>query len=73
MFADADHSLVLIAQYSLLFHQEGKALTILRPSGIALINNKKYNVITGGDFIEKDTPVVVTKIVGSKIIVAKKK
>lgn len=56
-------------KYRDLQGKNGIALTSLRPSGMVEINNSKYSVITSGEFIEKDTPVTVLKVEGSKIIV----
>lgn len=47
----------------------GIALTILRPAGTAQINGIKYDVISQGEFISKDTPVKVLSVEGNKIIV----
>jgi membrane-bound serine protease (ClpP class) len=47
----------------------GKALTILRPSGRAVFADKILDVITQGDFIEKDRIVKVTAVMGNKLVV----
>jgi membrane-bound serine protease (ClpP class) len=47
----------------------GIALTDLRPTGKALINEEKIDVITDGTFIKKDTPVTVVKVSEMKIVV----
>ncbi len=51
---------------------EGKALTDLRPAGTAIINGKRIDVVTEGDFIQHDTEIVVTATEGSKVVVGKK-
>lgn len=51
----------------------GTALTELRPSGIALVNDRRLDVVTDGGFLEKDTPIVVTGVQGRRVIVAEKK
>ncbi|MBQ8506448.1 MAG: hypothetical protein IJ466_03330 [Clostridia bacterium] len=48
----------------------GAAHTVLRPAGIAEFDGVKLNVVTGGDFIEKGTPVRVERVEGKRIIVA---
>ncbi len=48
---------------------EGISLTFLRPTGIALLNNERVNVISNGEYIEKDTKIKVINIEGNKIIV----
>jgi membrane-bound ClpP family serine protease len=51
---------------------EGEAFTSLRPGGKVLIQNHLYDALTEGGFIEQGEKVVVSKIQGSAIIVAKK-
>jgi Membrane-bound serine protease (ClpP class) len=48
---------------------EGKALTTLRPSGTADFNGVKLDVISEGDFIQKDSHVKIIKIEGHRIVV----
>ncbi len=52
-----------------LVGKSGKALTDLRPSGTALIENKRVDVVTNGEYITKDSNVVVTDEEGSKVVV----
>lgn len=47
----------------------GESLTLLRPSGTALLNEKRYDVVAEGPLIEAHTPVVVAKVEGRRIIV----
>jgi membrane-bound ClpP family serine protease len=51
--------------------KQGKSLTTLRPSGAALIDGERLDVVTDGDFIEAQTPIIVTRVTGNQIIVAK--
>jgi membrane-bound serine protease (ClpP class) len=53
--------------------ESGVALTFLRPSGKAQINEDVFDVITEGAFLEKGTPVVISKIKGNIIIVSSRK
>lgn len=55
--------------YNYLLGREGKALTPLRPTGVALIEGKKINVLTEGMWIEKETKIKVVKVEGNKIFV----
>lgn len=57
--------------FTFLVGKRGKALTLLRPAGIALIDNKRYDVISEGEFISKDEDIEVVEVVGSKIVVKK--
>lgn len=50
----------------------GLALTYLRPSGKAEINDEMFDVITENQFLEKGTPIKVIDIQGNRIIVDKK-
>ena len=50
---------------------EGVALTALRPSGTALINDEKIDVVTEGDYIVKNDRVRIIKVEGRKIVVRK--
>jgi membrane-bound serine protease (ClpP class) len=50
--------------------RKGTAMTLLRPSGIAMINDRRYDVVTRGEFLEKGTPIRVVKAKGARIVVA---
>ncbi|MDI9505565.1 MAG: hypothetical protein GX246_05235 [Clostridiales bacterium] len=52
-----------------LVGKSGITQTMLRPTGIALIDGEKYSVVTGGEFVEKDRSVLVTEVHGNKITV----
>lgn len=56
-------------EYERLAGLTGTALTPLRPAGTAVIDGKKYSVVTEGDFIEKDSGIRVMKIEGYRIVV----
>lgn len=49
--------------------KNGKAITVLRPSGRAMLEGKTLDAVSSGDFIDKDKPVKVVKIEGSKLVV----
>jgi membrane-bound serine protease (ClpP class) len=49
----------------------GVALSYLRPSGKALIHDDLFDVVTEGEFMEKDTPIVVSAVKGNRIIVTR--
>ena len=48
---------------------EGKAASILRPSGRAVICGESFDVITRGDFVEPGTPLRVVAVEGMRIVV----
>ena len=56
-------------KYADLIGKEGVSLTILRPAGMVRIDGQKYSAVTGGEFIEKDKPVRVVKVEGSRVVV----
>ncbi len=49
----------------------GVASTSLKPAGKALLNEKTYDVSSERQFIEKGEKIMVTKIVGNRILVRK--
>ena len=51
---------------------QGNAVTNLRPAGIAVINGKRVDVVTRGEYLEKDSAIIVTAVTGNQIIVRKK-
>ncbi len=55
-----------------LVGKEGVALSDLRPSGTARIDNRRLSVVTGGEYIPKDTTIYVTKEEGSRVVVRAK-
>ena len=52
-----------------LIGMHGVVLNDLRPSGFAMIDGRKTDVVTSGEFIAKDSEVVVCATEGKKIIV----
>jgi membrane-bound ClpP family serine protease len=50
-------------------NMEGKAVTDLRPAGMAQIKSERLDVVTDGEYIDAGTPVVVTQVTGNQIIV----
>jgi membrane-bound serine protease (ClpP class) len=52
---------------------QGIAFTDLRPSGTALINGNRVDVVTEGDFIKNGTEIIVKSVEGSKVVVDIKK
>ena len=52
-------------------NKEGKAVTDLRPAGIAMIDSKRLDVVTDAEYIDAGTPVIVTNVTGNRIVVEK--
>ena len=58
--------------HSSLAGKEGVALSTLRPAGTAIIEGDRVDVVTEGEFIEKDTPIRVLGVEGTRVIVTRK-
>lgn len=54
-----------------LIGKRGKALSVLRPSGVALLEGERVDVVTAGDYIEAGNEIEVIQIEGSRIVVKK--
>jgi membrane-bound ClpP family serine protease len=52
--------------------KDGTTVTALHPSGIALFDGKRIDVVSSGEYIGKLVPVVVTEVTGNQIVVKKK-
>jgi membrane-bound serine protease (ClpP class) len=53
-------------------NREGTAITILRPAGtMELDDGTRLDVVTSGEFVEKDSRIKVIKVEGNRIIVKK--
>ncbi len=48
---------------------KGEVFATLRPAGKVLIDNKIYDALTAGNFIDKGCPIVVSRLEGSVIVV----
>ena len=59
--------------FSDLVGKEGVTLNDLHPVGKAEINGQRVNVVTEGEYIEKDTTVIVAEVDGSRIVVREHK
>lgn len=58
-------------EFEKLIGKSGTALTSLRPTGAGMIDGKRVDVVTEGDFIEKGTEIEVVKVEGNKVVVSK--
>ena len=50
--------------------QTGRAVTVLRPAGIAEIGGRRLDVVTQGEFIPEGSSLRVEAVEGSRIVVA---
>lgn len=51
--------------------QKGEALTDLRPAGMAKIGDRRVDVVTRGEYVEKGFALVVVAVTGNQIVVRK--
>jgi membrane-bound ClpP family serine protease len=58
-----------ISNLQALIGQEGEAVSSLRPSGIAIIQGTRRDVVTDGDFVNKGERIVVVRIGTNSIVV----
>lgn len=49
--------------------KQGRALSVLRPAGIAEIEGSRVDVVADGALIEADTPIEVMRVDGNRIVV----
>ena len=51
--------------------KKGIAKTVLRPAGKVVIDNETYDVVAETGFIDKDDPVIVTRVESMQLYVGK--
>ncbi len=59
-----------MVNYEHLLGRSGTAVTRLAPSGKAQIGDELVDVITAGEFVDRDSAVVVTEVRGNRVVVA---
>ena len=69
MTAESGYVAVEQNAFSDLVGLQGVTLSICRPSGKAKIGTERYDVVSEGDFIEKDEQIIVKKVDGNKIVI----
>ncbi len=55
---------------SALLGKSGMAHTPLHPSGIAVIEGKRVDVVTRGEMLDKDAPIKVVEVQGNRVVVS---
>jgi membrane-bound ClpP family serine protease len=60
------------AAQNALLGMEGRTVSDLRPSGVAIIDRQRVDVVTRGEYIEKGTDIVVAAVRGNQIVVKQK-
>jgi len=56
-------------KFEAYINMKGRSVTDLRPAGMAEINSQRVDVVTDGEYIDADTPIIVTDVSGNRIIV----
>lgn len=64
-----DNGYIGVKDMSTYVGKTGKALTILRPSGIGMFDGEKLDVVTNGSFIEEGKKIIVDTVEGIRIVV----
>ncbi len=57
------------ADYTGLLGRPGSAVSVLRPSGVAEIEGRRFTVVTEGSFMSPGAPLEVVRVQGSRIVV----
>ena len=52
-----------------LIGKKGRASSVLRPAGIGDFDGVRLNVVTEGGFIERDLPIEIVSVDGTRIVV----
>ncbi len=50
-------------------HKKGRAITDLRPAGVAEINGTRVDVVSRGEYIEKGSEIIVMEVTGNRVVV----
>jgi membrane-bound serine protease (ClpP class) len=59
-----------LVNFEHLLGRTGTAVTRLAPSGKAQFDDELVDVITAGEFVDRDSPVVVIEVRGNRVVVA---
>ncbi|MFO7605109.1 MAG: NfeD family protein [Desulfurivibrionaceae bacterium] len=57
------------AELKKLKGREGHSVTALHPGGTAIIDGKRVDVVSRGEYIDKDRALVVVEVTGNQVIV----
>ena len=60
---------VATEKYDQYLNKEGVTLTVLRPAGMAEIENERVNVVSAGSFIDQGVRIRVKQVEGSRVMV----
>ncbi len=68
---DSQSGYTAVEKVKNLLGKKGKAQTDLRPSGTAIIEGKRVDVVTNGEYIKRGAKIIVIESEGSKVVVEK--
>ena len=57
------------ADMEVFLGREGITTTVLRPTGMAVFDGVKLNVVSDGEFMDKDIVVKIVKVEGTRVVV----
>lgn len=66
-----EEGFVSTADQTAVLGARGKALTMLRPAGTALLGGERIDVVSEGEFLPAGTEIRVVKVEGSRVVVRK--
>lgn len=58
-------------EWAAILNKQGETVTDLHPTGTVLIDGRKYDCISRGEYITKGSPIVVMTVDSNRIIVKK--
>ncbi|MCW5920693.1 MAG: NfeD family protein, partial [Bacteroidetes bacterium] len=67
----SDSKIERVDEMDIKIGDQGKALSVLRPMGTAVFNNKKIEVQSLGEMIEANATIEVIEVLTNKLIVKK--
>ncbi|MBQ6858748.1 MAG: hypothetical protein IJO02_04895 [Clostridia bacterium] len=69
LFLDDKQELEYHGDMQVLVGKTGKTGSVLRPAGIGDFDGVRLNVVTEGDFVERDMPIEIISVDGARIVV----
>ena len=69
LFLDDKQELEYHGDMQVLVGRTGKTGSVLRPAGIGDFDGVRLNVVTEGDFVERDMPIEIISVDGARIVV----
>ncbi|MBL8694284.1 MAG: hypothetical protein JNJ88_09330 [Planctomycetes bacterium] len=52
-----------------LLGRSGRAMSVLRPAGVAEVDGRRIDCVADGELLEPGTPIVVTALDGNRVVV----